>query len=116
MRIALLHNRRPDTLRPGVPDDAFEEYDRPETIAAVARALEDLGTEVEPVDADARLPWRLDEGRYDFVFNIAEGRGRHCREAVPPTATFTKPTGTWSSGTSRSPSGGQIVPPFAMFG
>jgi len=83
MRIALLHNRRPDTLRPGVPDDAFEEYDRPETIAAVARALEDLGTEVEPVDADARLPWRLDEGRYDFVFNIAEGRGRHCREAVP---------------------------------
>ena len=33
--------------------------------------------------ADRRLPWRLEEGRYDFAFNIAEGTGRRCRESVP---------------------------------
>jgi D-alanine-D-alanine ligase len=65
------------------PDDTFEEYDSPETIAAVARALGGLGVEVEPVAADRRLPWRLEEGHYDFAFNIAEGQGRRCREAVP---------------------------------
>jgi D-alanine-D-alanine ligase len=35
------------------------------------------------VPVDRRLPWRLDEGRYDFAFNIAEGAGRRCREAIP---------------------------------
>jgi D-alanine-D-alanine ligase len=83
MKIALLHNPRPDSTPPGLPDDAFEEYDRPETIAAIAGAIEALGVKVDAVPADRRLPWRLDEGRYDFAFNIAEGVGRRCREAVP---------------------------------
>ena len=68
---------------PGLPDDAFEEYDRAETIAAIGRALEALGVRVEAVPADRRLPWRLDEGRYDFAFNVAEGAGRRCRESIP---------------------------------
>jgi D-alanine-D-alanine ligase len=39
--------------------------------------------QAEPLVADARLPWQLEGGRFDLVFNIAEGRGRRCREAVP---------------------------------
>ncbi|MEA2625425.1 MAG: D-alanine-D-alanine ligase [Candidatus Binatota bacterium] len=83
MKVALLHNPRPTRTAPGLPDDAFEEYDRVETIAAITRALEALAGRVEPVAADRRLPWRLDAGGYDLAFNIAEGAGRRCREAVP---------------------------------
>src|ERR1039457_3101186 len=82
MRIALLCNLK--TEAPAAdPDDTFEEYDSQETIAAIAGALGGLGVEVEPVAADRLLPWRLEEGHYDFAFNIAEGQGRRCREAVP---------------------------------
>lgn len=83
MRIALLHNARPERLPPGLPDDAFEEYDREETLASVADALTGLGAVVERVPADRRLPWRLAEGRFDIAFNMAEGQGRRCREAIP---------------------------------
>jgi D-alanine-D-alanine ligase len=86
MRIALLHNPRPDeAATQGClgADDAFEEDDAPETIASIMAALGQAGWTVGPVVADRRLPWRLEEGRFDFAFNIAEGRGRRCREAVP---------------------------------
>jgi D-alanine-D-alanine ligase len=83
MRVALLHNPRPALVPPDLPEDAFEEYDRSETVVAISQALEDLGVRAEPVTADRRLPWRLDEGRYAFVFNISEGAGRRCRTSVP---------------------------------
>ena len=35
-----------------------------------------------PIVADRRLPWRLAEDKFEFAFNIAEGVGRRCREAV----------------------------------
>ncbi len=83
MKIALLYNARPDYAATAFPDDAFEEYDSDETIHGITNALRGLGVTVEPVLADRGLPWRLEEGRYDFAFNIAEGEGRRCREAVP---------------------------------
>src|SRR5262249_54346748 len=83
MRVALLYNARPGNIPADTPDDAFEEYDSDATIASIAGALRKLGIEVEPVLADHLLPWRLSEGHFDFVFNIAEGEGRRCREAVP---------------------------------
>ncbi len=83
VKIALLHNPRPESAPDGHPDDAFVEYDSIDTIDSVANALRALGVAVEAVHADRRLPWRLDEGRYDFAFNMAEGEGRRCREAVP---------------------------------
>ncbi len=82
MRVAVLHNPRPEAPCGALPDDAFEEYDTSETIAAICAALAALGVQPIPVVADQRLPWRLDEGGFDFVFNIAEGAGRRCREAV----------------------------------
>src|SRR5437660_3408642 len=83
MKVALLYNARPDVIASDVPDDAFEEYDSAETIESIAGALRKLGLVVEPVSADRRLPWRLANGQFDFVFNVAEGEGRRCREAVP---------------------------------
>jgi D-alanine-D-alanine ligase len=82
MRVAILHNPRP-AHRPDPDDDAFEEYDEPATIAAISKALAGLRVEPVPVIADAEFPWTLKHGRFDFVFNIAEGAGRRCREAVP---------------------------------
>ena len=87
MKVALLHNPKParpaGAVAPGGLDDAFEEYDSAETIAAIAEALGALGVDVDPVVADRRLPWRLEDERPDLAFHIAEGRGRRCREAIP---------------------------------
>jgi D-alanine-D-alanine ligase len=82
VKVALLYNARAAAL-PGFPDDAFEEYDSDATVSSIASALRALDADVHPVEADSRLPWRLTEGRFEFVFNMAEGQGRRCREAVP---------------------------------
>ncbi|HEY3655809.1 MAG TPA: hypothetical protein VGL34_12650 [Steroidobacteraceae bacterium] len=83
MRIAVLHNLRPEQKEAAVPDDMFEDYDRQETVEAICVALAGLGGDAIPVVADKRLPWRLEEGRFDFAFNIAEGEVGRCREAIP---------------------------------
>ena len=86
MKVALLYNPRPQGVAGGLPDDAFEEFDSPQTIDAIRRALCALGVDVEPVIADRRLAQRLEAGSFDFAFNIAEGTGRRCREAVAAAA------------------------------
>jgi D-alanine-D-alanine ligase len=70
----------------GCPDDAEEEFDSPETIAAIAAAIESLGHEVELLEDGPALVKRLVDGeRPDFVFNLAEGRGiSRSREAWVP--------------------------------
>jgi D-alanine-D-alanine ligase len=83
MKVAILHNLRPQAYNPSMPDDAFEEFDTCETVAAIAGALVPLGVTPVPVIADRQLPRRLEEGQFDFAFNIAEGEGRRCREAIP---------------------------------
>jgi len=89
VRVALLFNEKPAAVEAELLDDTFEEYDEPATVCHIAGALGRLGVAVEPVPADRRLPWRLEEGGFDFAFNIAEGpvglagRARRCREAIP---------------------------------
>ncbi|HEY4360002.1 MAG TPA: hypothetical protein VGN17_03495 [Bryobacteraceae bacterium] len=88
MKVALLFNEKTKTDEAGLPDDTFEEYDDPATICRIAGALRGLGVTVEAVPADRCLPWRLEEGGFDFAFNIAEGpvtlqgRARRCREML----------------------------------
>lgn len=86
MKVALLHNLKPADGGAVFPDDLYEEYDSEDTIAALAGALRALGPEVVPVPAERNLCARLEAGQFDFVFNIAEGSGRRCREAVPAAA------------------------------
>jgi len=63
-------------LGDGCPDDAEEEFDSPETIAAIAIAIESLGHEVELLGDGLALAERLTSGHQpDLVFNLAEGRG-----------------------------------------
>src|SRR5207253_11168878 len=69
-------------------DDAYAEWDSPETIAAVARALSGLG-DVIRLEATADFPQRLREAHPDIVFNMAEGLVGQNREAhVPAICEF----------------------------
>jgi len=69
-------------------DDIYAEWDAPETIAAVERALSGLG-EVVRLEANADFPQRLRETRPDIVFNMAEGLTGQNREAhVPAICEF----------------------------
>jgi D-alanine-D-alanine ligase len=71
--------------RSGAPDDAQEEFDSPETIAALAEVLRGRGHEVEVLGDGPPLLDRLRHHPPDFVFNLAEGRGTsRSREAWVP--------------------------------
>ncbi|MEK7402241.1 MAG: D-alanine--D-alanine ligase [Gemmatimonadota bacterium] len=69
-------------------DDAFAEWDSPETIDAVERALSGLG-EVVRLEATVDFPQSLRDARPDIVFNMAEGLTGQNREAhVPAICEF----------------------------
>ena len=69
-------------------DDIYAEWDSPETIAAVERALSGLG-EVIRLEANADFPQQLRETRPDIVFNMAEGLTGQNREShVPAICEF----------------------------
>jgi D-alanine-D-alanine ligase len=72
----------------GEPDDRLEEYDTPETIAAIAAALQAAGHEPLRLGGGRAFMERLLEldrhDGIDLVFNIAEGRPSRSREAQVP--------------------------------
>ncbi len=70
----------------GSSSDAEEEFDSPETIAAIAAALHSHGHTVELLGDGPRLAAKLLAGfKPELVFNLAEGRGiGRCREAWTP--------------------------------
>ena len=81
MRIALTHNLR--------LSDAEEEaeFDSPETVEALAGAIERLGHRVERIEVSgpaSRTVARLEAFGPDLVFNTAEGRRGRFREAFYP--------------------------------
>lgn len=63
--------------------DLYAEWDEPETIDAVEKALSGVGKVIR-LEANAEFPQRLLEARPDFVFNIAEGLYGVNREAHVP--------------------------------
>jgi len=88
MRVALAVNRS-DRYQSGFggPDDEFEEFDSPETAAAIANTIESFGHTVDVIEADSTFPETLARGKYDFVFNIAEGLRGRCRESQVPAVS-----------------------------
>jgi len=69
-------------------DDAFAEWDSPETIDAVEHALSSLG-DVIRLEATPDFPQQLRDARPDIVFNMAEGLTGQNREAhVPAICEF----------------------------
>jgi D-alanine-D-alanine ligase len=72
-------------LRLEGPDDRFEEFDKPETVQAIADVIRGEGHEVILLGDGREFLTRVLADPPDFVFNIAEGEGvGRCREARVP--------------------------------
>ncbi len=68
----------------GDPTDMNAELDQPQTIDAIAKALESFGHEVVRLGNVYQLMRQIDDCDVDIVFNIAEGyRGRNRESEVP---------------------------------
>ncbi len=86
-RIALMANLKeenPQKESDDEPPDYGAEFDRVETIEAIAEALEAEGHFVHFASADHTLPKTLLNLRPNICFNIAEGVGGDGREAQAP--------------------------------
>jgi len=85
VRIGLTYDLRDDYLAAGFDEEQAAEFDRPETIEGLSRALRELGHEPVRIGNLAELARRLLAGeRWDLVFNIAEGLYGFGREAQVP--------------------------------
>jgi D-alanine-D-alanine ligase len=85
VRIGLTYDLKDDYLALGLAEHQVAEFDSPETIAAIERALTSLGHGVERVGHVRALTAKLAAGwRCDLVFNIAEGVAGFGRESQVP--------------------------------
>ena len=85
MRIGFTYDLKDDYLALGLAEHQVAEFDSASTIEAIARALTELGHEVERVGHVRALAARLVAGwRCDLVFNIAEGVAGFGRESQIP--------------------------------
>jgi D-alanine-D-alanine ligase len=85
MKIGITYDLKTST--PGVPDDAFEEFDSPHTIEAIAAVLRGRGHQVALLGDGREFLEKVIAERPDFVFNFAEGNGiSRSREARVPAA------------------------------
>lgn len=68
------------------PDDLYEEYDSPSTVASIGEALAEYGHEVVRLGGGREFLETVLREPVDFVFNIAEGRGTfRSREGQVPS-------------------------------
>jgi D-alanine-D-alanine ligase len=85
MRIGITYDLREHYLARGYSLEETAEFDRPDTIAAIAAALEACGHETVCIGNIGQLTGQLAAGkRWDLVFNIAEGLQGFGREAQVP--------------------------------
>ena len=85
MHIGLTYDLRSDYLAAGYSDEETAEFDRPETVAGVESALQELGYRTDRIGNARQLVARLAAGhRWDLVFNFAEGLHGVAREAQVP--------------------------------
>lgn len=82
LRVGLAFNMKRVASESG--DDREAEYDSPDTIDAISKAIESHGHSVVPLEANNDFPRALLTSGVDVVFNIAEGiRGRNREAQVP---------------------------------
>ena len=85
MKIGITYDLRKDYLAAGFGEEETAEFDSEETIAAIDRALQDLGYLTDRIGNIRSLSRRLAAGNsWDLVFNIAEGLKGFGREAQVP--------------------------------
>lgn len=86
MIIGLTYDLRDDYIAEGYTEEQTAEFDRPGTIDAIESTLNLLGYETERIGHARRLVERLaNGGRWDMVFNIAEGLSGYGRESLVPS-------------------------------
>ncbi|MBI4398406.1 MAG: ATP-grasp domain-containing protein [Candidatus Omnitrophica bacterium] len=95
MKITITFNLKPGpaprlkSFTSKIPEDAFEEFDTPETIEAIASVFRKEGHTVSLVEAGRDFFDAIRKTRPDFVFNIAEGfEGRNRESHVPAILEF----------------------------
>ncbi len=87
MRIGIAFDLIPLERGGDGPDDRFEEFDRPETVEAIAEVLRGDGHDVTLLGDGRELLRRVLDDPPDFVWNLAEGQGvGRSREARVPAA------------------------------
>src|SRR4051794_619997 len=85
MRIGLTYDLRQEYLAAGFSDDETAEFDRPDTVEHIERALRELGHTTDRIGPARQLVARLAKGdEWDLVFNFAEGLAGVSREAQVP--------------------------------
>jgi D-alanine-D-alanine ligase len=85
MRVGLTYDLRAEYLAAGFGEEETAEFDRPDTVEAIARALASLGHQPVRIGHVRQLVDRLARGeRWDLVFNFAEGMYGIGREAQVP--------------------------------
>lgn len=85
MRIGLTYDLRQEYLAAGFSEDETAEFDRPDTVAHLEQALQQLGHATDRIGHARQLIARLAKGdEWDLVFNIAEGLSGVAREAQVP--------------------------------
>ena len=87
MKIGLAYDLKETVISlPSCPEDALEEYDSPETVEAIATALESLGHSAVKLGGGKEFITNILQNDADFVFNISEGLGNYkSREAQVPS-------------------------------
>ena len=77
LRIGIAYSLKPDNRGEPAdgPDDRYEEFDKPETIEALAEAIRCDGHEVSFLGDGREFLAKMLENPPDFVFNFAEGQG-----------------------------------------
>ena len=87
MRIGIAFDLIPIESGGDGPDDRFEEFDRLETVEAIAEVLRGEGHDVALLGDGRELLRRVLDDPPDFVWNLAEGQGvGRSREARVPAA------------------------------
>jgi len=85
MKIGITYDLRADYLAAGFGEEETAEFDRPDTIDAIEKALRDIGYDTDRIGNIWSLTKRLAAGdRWELVFNIAEGLYGFGREAQVP--------------------------------
>lgn len=86
MRIGISYDLKTAVTAHQASDDALEEYDSPETLEVITRALEKMGHRIVRLGGGVQFLENITKEKVDFVFNISEGRGNHrSREAQVPS-------------------------------
>lgn len=82
MDVTLVFNLKKKEL--DKPEDYFSEFDSEKTVLSIAEAIKKNGHRVSLVEADQDLYDYFKTHKTDIVFNIAEGKSSHIREAHVP--------------------------------